>query len=126
MRLFDDDWMAAAAEALGELPEIDGADAVIDYVVSGAPDGKVTLGVTMTQGRVSELTTGKSSDPDVVISLKYDDAVALLTGELTGDVAYMNAALKVEGDHKRWLLDLREPRRAAVEALASVMQGTTT
>lgn len=124
MRLLDEDWIAAAAAALAGLSGNEGADLVVDYVVAGAPDGKVTLGVAVEAGRVVSMTPGKSADPDVVISLTYDDAVAILSGEMTTDVAYMNAALKVEGDHKSWLLDLRDTRQAAISALAPVMADT--
>ena len=125
MELLDEEWIAAATEALADLPGLEGADLVVYYVVSGAPGGKTTTGVAVEGGKVATITPGKSAAPDVVISLKYDDAVSILNGELTPDVAYMNAALKVEGDHKRWLLDLRETRAAAIAALAPVMAGTT-
>lgn len=123
MQPFDDEWIAAAADALALLPEAEGATAVIDYVVAGSPSGKATIGVTIADGRVTSITTGKSADPDLVISLKYDVALAVLRGELTADAAYMNGALKVEGAHARWMLDLREVRAAAIEALAPVMAG---
>jgi putative sterol carrier protein len=123
MQPFDDEWIAAAADALASLPEAEGATAVIDYVVAGSPSGKATIGVTIADGRVTSITAGKSADPDLVISLKYDVALAVLRGELTADAAYMNGALKVEGAHARWMLDLREVRAAAIEALAPVMAG---
>ena len=126
MEIFDDDWIAAAAAALADLPAVDGADAVIDYVVAGAPAGKTTLGVRLDGGRVAEITTGKSKDPDLVISLKYDAALAILTGEATSDAGFMNGALKVEGAHERWMLELRPVRLAAIEALAPVMADTAT
>lgn len=126
MDIFDEDWVAAAANALGALPEVEGADAVINYVVAGAPAGKVTLGVTLASGRVTDISIGKAADPDLVISLKYEAALAILTGEATSDAGFMNGALKVEGAHARWMLDLRPVRLAAIEALAPVMADTTT
>lgn len=126
MGIFDEEWLAAATTALGGLPEVDGATAVIDYVVAGSPSGKATIGVTLENGRVTAMQTGKSTDPDLVISLKYDAAVKVLTGELSSDAGFMNGALKVEGAHERWMLDLRPTRVAAIEALAEVMANTTT
>lgn len=125
MNLFDDAWLAAATEALGALPEIPGASVVIDHVVAGSPDGKVTVGATVIDGRVTEIRIGKSSDPDLVVSLGYDTLLAILAGELTSDAGYMNGAIKVEGAHERWMLELRPVRVAAVEALAPVMADTT-
>jgi putative sterol carrier protein len=125
MDLFDDDWLIAAGQALARLPALEGVDAAIDYVISASPAGKTTIGVTVENGRVTSIVPGKSADPDVVISMKYDAAVKLLTGEMSGDVAFMTGALKVEGAHERWMLDLRPSRVAAVDALASVMAETT-
>lgn len=126
MEIFDDDWLAAAAEALGALPEIEGASAVIDYVVAGSPAGKATVGVVVENGRVTAMQSGKSAEPDLVISLKYDAALKILRGEMTGDAGFMNGAIKVEGRHERWMLDLRPVRVAAIEALAPVMADTIT
>lgn len=126
MDIFDEEWLAAATTALAALPEIEGASAVIDYVVAGSPSGKVTIGVTIENGRVTSMQSGKSDEPDLVISLKYDIAQRLLDGELSSDAGFMNGALKVEGAHERWMLELRPVRLAAIEALAPVMADTTT
>jgi putative sterol carrier protein len=125
MDLFDDDWLIAAGQALAGLPALERLDAVIDYVISASPAGKTTIGVAVKDGQVASIVSGKSADPDVVISMKYDAAVKLLTGEMSGDVAFMTGALKVEGAHERWMLDLRPSRIAAIDALSSVMADTT-
>jgi len=125
MDLFDDDWLVAAGQALAGLPALAGVDAVIDYVISASPAGKMTIGVTVENGRVTSIVPGKSADPDVVVSTKYDTALKLLTGEMSSDAAFMTGALKVEGAHARWMLDLRPSRIAAVDALTSVMADTT-
>jgi hypothetical protein len=96
MDIFDEEWLAAATAALSDLPSIEGADATIDYVVAGSPAGKATIGVSLVNGRVTAMETGKSADPDLVISLKYDAALKILTGELSSDAGFMNGALKAE------------------------------
>lgn len=124
MRLFDSDWLAAAAAALVDLPEVGGADAVVDYVVSGTPRGKVTVGVTVADGRVTGIDEGRSSEPDVVVSGSYETFASILSGESSADAGYMNGALKVEGAHAQWLLDLRAIRLAAVDLLGPLMADT--
>ncbi len=126
MRLLDPDWLAAAAAALADLPGMEGADAVVDYVVSGAPQGKVTVGVTVADGRVTGIAEGRSADPDVVVSGSYETFASILSGESSADAGYMNGALKVEGAHAQWLLDLRAVRLAAVDALGPLMADTET
>ena len=126
MDIFDEKWLGAARDALSELPEVEGASVVVDYVVASSPAGKATIGVTIDNGRVTAMQTGKSVDPDLVISVKYDAALRILRGEMSGDAGFMNGALKVEGAYERWMLELRPVRVAAIEALAPLMADTTT
>lgn len=130
MQLFDQEWIAAANEALAGLPVVDGVDAVIEYTISGRPVGRVTLTVTFVDGVFSGIAQGKadrseSGGADIAISMNYPDAVAILWGESTSDAGYMSGAVKVEGDYPLWLLDLRPARVAAIDALAAVMARTS-
>ena len=124
MQAFDEEWTEAAAAAVAGRPPVAGLDAVVEYTVSGHPGGRVALTVTVSDGTVSEIALGRSPDPDVTVTLGYADAVAILSGELSSEAGYMNGAVKVEGDYRRWLLDLRPVRLAAIEALAPVMART--
>ena len=124
MQIFDEEWIAAATEALAALPAVPGLDAVIEYTISGRPIGRVSLTVTLVDGVVSGIAAGKSKDADIAISMNYPDAVAILSGEMTSDAGYMSGAVKVEGDYPLWLLDLRPVRLAAIEALAPLMAQT--
>ncbi|MCQ3806237.1 MAG: SCP2 sterol-binding domain-containing protein [Acidimicrobiaceae bacterium] len=124
MQVFDQEWTEAAAAAVAGLPPVAGLDAVVEYTVSGRPGGRVALTVTVSDGTVSEIALGRSPDPDVTVTLGYADAVAILSGELSSEAGYMNGAVKVEGDYRRWLLDLRPVRLAAIEALAPLMART--
>ena len=126
MDIFDNDWLDAAVSALSALPETEDVDAVIDYVIAGSPAGKATIGVTVENGRVAAMQSGKSTNPDLIISLKYDAALKILSGEMSSDAGFMNGALKVEGAHERWMLELRPMRLLAIEALAPVMAETAT
>ena len=125
MEIFDEEWIAAATEALAALPAVPGLDAVIEYTISGRPIGRVSLTVTLVDGVVSGIAAGKSKDADIAISMNYPDAVAILSGEMTSDAGYMSGAVKVEGDYPLWLLDLRPVRLAAIEALAPLMAETS-
>ena len=141
MQIFDEEWIGAASEALAALPSVADVDAVIAYTISGHPNGRVTLTVTLTDGAVTGIAVGKSAvgksavgksavgksiGPDIAISMSYADAVAILSGQMTSDAGYMSGAVKVDGDYPRWLLDLRPVRLAAIEALTPVMAQTST
>ena len=45
---------------------------------------------------------------------------ALLSGEHSTDASFMRGAVKIEGDHVVWLLELRDVREAAFAALAPI------
>ncbi len=116
-----DAFLAEAGRILGALDPAGDADVSIQYVVSGAPDGKVGVVVTVSTGRVTSVEPGKIADPDITVSLAYDEALAILSGEITADASFMRGAVKVEGDHASWLLDLRDLRAAAIGSLVDLI-----
>lgn len=106
-------WLAELAERGRGLPEADGPDMVIQHEIAGAPDGKVRFTTEWRGGRLSSARLGKHPDPDVTIQAKAPDAVRVLRGELSPEVAFMQGRLKVDGDYRRLLVDLREWRHSA-------------
>lgn len=117
---FTPGWFDRVAAALAVLPSAGAVDAVVQYVVSSTPDGKVTFHAVIEGGVVTDVAAGKAADPTAVISCSYDSALAVLGGDKSADEAFMDASLKVEGDHKTWLLDLREVRAASLAAIADL------
>ena len=115
------DTLLEAGRLLGALEPVGATDATVHYVVSGTPDGKLQVGVEIAGGHVDSITEGKPTDPDIVVTLAYDVVCSLLEGEATADAAYMRGAVKVEGAHAVWLLELRDLRTAALEALAGLL-----
>ena len=116
---FTPEWFDRVAPVLAALPSAGDIDAVVQYVISSTPDGKVTFHVVIEGGVVTDVASGKASDPTAIISAGYEAALDVLEGRKTADAGFMDASLKVEGDHKTWLLDLRDVRDAALTALAS-------
>ena len=113
-------WFDRVAPMLAALPSAGDIDAVVQYVISSTPDGQVTFHAVIEAGVVTDLASGKAADPTAVISAGYEAALDLLEGRKTADTGFMDASLKVEGDHKTWLLDLRDVRSAALAALADL------
>ena len=84
---------------------------VVAEEVRGAPDGDVTLLLTVDEGRVRlALAPGATREqaggigdmldrmPDVTIALSYEDAVAMAKGELTPGEALNAGRVRVRGD----------------------------
>ena len=102
-----DEWFADLVAAGASLPEVAGADAVVQFVVSGSPGGKVQFGVEIASGRILSVTPGKAADASATITWKHSDAVAIFRGDLDPDAAFMSGATKVEGDYPHFLQRLR-------------------
>lgn len=121
-----DEWLAEAGERLAAVPAIDGVDGVVQAVITGGPHGKVQVYVDVRSARVAEVVAGRHSQPGCTVTVSYDDAVALMSREVSVEVAFMQGRTKVEGDHRLWLLDLLPARRADAhrEALAALWSGT--
>jgi len=113
------EWFDSAATLLGGLDSVGKIDATMQYAVASTPEGKVMFRVVVAEGVVTELATGKVDAPDIVVSCNYDQFLDVLEGRKTADVAFMDASWKIEGAHKRWLVDLRPVREAALEALSA-------
>ena len=114
------EWFEAAAPVLAALPPAGDASATVQYAVSSSPDGKVTFHAVIDGGVVTEFAASKGTDPDVVVSCTYDAFTGVLDGTTTADAAFMDGSFKVEGDHKAWLIDLRDVRAAVFGALAAL------
>ena len=108
-----DEWCAAALDAASALPERPGASLVVQHVVSGAPGGKVTVGVEVVDGRVVALAAGKRADAACTLTWSAADVRAVLAGTLDAEVAFMQGRLKVEGAYEQWHDGLGPWRRSA-------------
>ncbi len=125
--LVSEAWVAALAAKGAGLPEFVGVDLVVQHEVAGAPDGKVRFYLVWANGQVQDAAIGKHPDPDVLIAVKATEAIKLLNGEISADVAFMQGRLKVDGDYRRFLLELRdfresEPYRVLWSEMAQLTQ----
>jgi len=112
------EWVDSTSAILHALPSQSDVDATIQYTITGAPDGKIVLGLTLEGGVAVSLEPGRISKPTCKISLSAETAGQILDGAVDVDVAYMRGAIKVEGDHALWLVGMRPWRRAVLAALA--------
>jgi len=118
--LLSPDWFDEASSALATLSPVGDVSALIGYVVSGAPDGKVTFHVVIADGAVRDLNLGKAADPDIVVTLSYSELSEIVAGARSAHSSFMTGGLKVEGDHAAWLTDLQPVRERVLTALQSL------
>ncbi|MFM7062749.1 MAG: SCP2 sterol-binding domain-containing protein [Actinomycetes bacterium] len=97
VKYLSDEWLERAAAALGSAPVPDDAEMVVQYEVSGGGNGKVRY-VLKVEGGTATIVPGKQPDAPVTFTLDYDTAVAVVTGELSAQVAFMQGRMKLAGD----------------------------
>ena len=87
------------------LPPVGDASATVQYAVSSSPrQGHYAV---IEGGVVTEFAAARASI-HVVVSCTTTPSPACLTA--TTATAFMDGSFKVEGDHKAWLIDLRDVR----------------
>jgi putative sterol carrier protein len=102
-----DEWFAALREAGEAWPAHDGASAALQFVIASSPSGKLQFVVRVVDGRLTEITMGKSEPVDCTLQCSYAHATSIVRGELDREVAYMRGDLKIDGDYAAYLLRLQ-------------------
>lgn len=107
-----DEWLAALAERGAALPETPGVDLVVAHEIEGAPGGKVRFVIEWRDGRIARAEAAKAPDADCVVQAKAVEARRVLAGDIAPEVAWMQGRLKIDGDYRAMLIDLREWRHS--------------
>jgi putative sterol carrier protein len=92
------EWLDVQKDLAQEFPERAGATAVMQYVVTGAPEGDVKYYWKIENGKVLESQIGEADDAEFTLTLSYDDAKKIQKGELDANAAFMQGRLKVTGN----------------------------
>jgi putative sterol carrier protein len=119
-----DEWFSLVRDAAAALPAEPGTTGSVQYVVAGAPRGKVQFSLRVEDGRIVELAPGKSSTVDCTVQCSYADGRAIFEGTLPRDVAYMRGDLKVDGNYAGYVLRLMPWFDRASAALQSARART--
>jgi hypothetical protein len=82
---------------LCEEPLVPGLSARLECEVTGGPQRSLGGYWVLEDGRLTDSGAGACPDPDVTITMAWDDALAVQRGELDPSVAFMRGRLKVAG-----------------------------
>ena len=103
-RYLSADWVQAVSNAVAantELQQLASIHSVgLTQVVTGTPHGDVVYHLQVGNG-IATLTSGKASPEDVRFTEPYDTAVAVATGVLNAQEAFINGHIKFVGDHQK-------------------------
>ena len=104
LRYLSADWVQAVSNAVAtntELQQLASIHSVgLTQVVTGTPHGDVVYHLQVGNG-VAALTSGEASPEDVRFTEPYDTAVAVATGVLNAQEAFINGHIKFVGDHQK-------------------------
>jgi len=92
------EWLDEARELAKDQPERPGASATMQYLVSGGPDGEIQYYWVLKDGKLLESQLGKIDDPELTLTLSYEDSVLVQQGELDPNAAFMQGRLKATGN----------------------------
>ena len=107
-----DQWVEELKNLGSKLPKVQGASISCQYEISGTPEGKIRYYIVWKEGSVSEASKGKLDNPECRFTAKYDDIREIFFGRISTEEAFMRGDLKVEGDYKKFLVDLHDWRNS--------------
>ncbi len=123
-RFLSPEWFArvSAETPPGQQPPA----AVLEQVVDGAPDGRVTYRVEIGEStaRIVWPVPDGAADPDLRVTCDWPVAVAIAKGELSTQRALMQGGLRVKGNPGR-LSELAAALQGVDPVPAAVREATT-
>jgi hypothetical protein len=97
------EWLDRARSLAAAQPERAGATASIQWIVGKGPDGDIAYWWRLEEGHLAESALGKLDEPDITLTLSYEDSVKIQKDELDANAAFMQGRMKVAGDMGKFL-----------------------
>ena len=115
MRFGSPEWVAAVVAAL-RAARIPDAAFTLQQIVTGSADGELRYWLSFEGTDVDGGTGDAPNTADITLTQDHDTAVALATGELNPQGAFMQGRLKITGDMGKLLKN-----QAVTDALGPAM-----
>lgn len=107
-------------------PERPGASAQMQYVVSGGPGGDIKYYWILQDGKLLESALGTAPEPDLTLTLTYEDSVKVQRGELDANAAFMQGRMKVAGNMAKFMQLLPLTTSPEYQSLQDQVRNITT
>ncbi len=119
------EWMALFKELAAEFPEIPGATARMQYVITGGPDGEVRYYHVIDNGHTVEHALGDDLETEVTLTSSYDDKMTVDKGALDATAAFMQGRVKVTGNIAKVMALLPLTNKAEYKAIQEKVREQT-
>jgi len=121
VKYLSQDWIEAYNAAMADdavHAALKGKNAVLQMVISGAPQGEVRYWLRIADGGAS-VGLGDAADADVTISQSYETSAQVNKGELDGQKAFMQGKVKISGKMLK-MMQLRGPLEKVQAVLKTI------
>jgi hypothetical protein len=126
LRYLSRDWLAALGEEVARSDQVRavaaGRTIGLTQVVTDGPEGDVTYHLDVADGAVG-FGPGPAASEDVRFVQDWETAVAVATGTINAQEAFLRGRITMLGDHRR-LVDAQAVFAALEEVLAPVRAAT--
>ncbi|HEV3281912.1 MAG TPA: SCP2 sterol-binding domain-containing protein [Acidimicrobiales bacterium] len=96
-RWLSEEWFDRARELWPDTSGPGGLSGRVQCEITGGPEGDVSCYWVFEDGRLESGSVGRLGDADAVLTVSWDDAVAVQRGDLDPNVAFMQGRMKVTG-----------------------------
>ena len=97
LKYLSQEWLDTWQQLSQKQPYTANADARLQYVITGTPQGTVSYWQVVDGGRIMETGLGELADSQVTITIEYENAVKLQKLELNPTNAVLTRKIKVRG-----------------------------
>ena len=98
MKFLSAEYLEKQKELAKGMPERPQANIVLQYVVTGGPDGEVKYFQKWDKGFLVENDIGETDDAEATLTTSYTDTVAIAKGELNAQQAFMTGKVRSTGN----------------------------
>jgi putative sterol carrier protein len=98
MKYLSQEFLDEAARISQGFADRPNANARIQYLVSGGPEGDISYYWVVVGGKLQEARLGELPDADFSLRMSYDTSVKIQQGEMNPNVAFMTGKMKASGN----------------------------
>jgi putative sterol carrier protein len=98
MKYLSQEFLDEAARISQGFADRPNANARIQYLVSGGPEGDISYYWVVVGGKLQEARLGELPDADFSLRMSYDTSVKIQQGGLNPNVAFMTGKMKASGN----------------------------
>jgi hypothetical protein len=123
-RYLSQEWLDGARSLAAGQPERPGATARIQWLVAKGPEGDIAYWWQLEDGKLVESALGKIEEPDITLSLSYEDSVKIQKGDLDANAAFMQGRMKAAGNMATFMQLLPITNSPEYQALQAELRET--